>query len=578
MYRSDPDELAAARAELVGYGQRLLADGLSVGSAGNLSVRVGDTVAITPSGVAYQKMTPAGICLITLGGARIGRDDARDEIGDDADQPETPSSETPMHLAIYQATGAAAVVHTHSPEVIALSAARPELPAIHYAITALGGPVRVAPYARFGSADLAAAAVEALDGRTAVILRNHGAVTYGDSLAQAYERALLLEWLARTYRLALSYGEPAVLSGAELDEVTAESRRRRYGMRAAKDTALKAREQRETPGRPLGQVTVLGAHILDVLGRPVEAIPPGQGSARLTEIRATAAGTAAGPGVDLAKLGASVLAVGAVGDDLLGDMVAAAMARHGVDTSGLSRKSGAQTSATILPIRGNGERPALHVPGATSLLELADVNLDRVRGSRALLVGAPDALGGIVGDGLAQVIGAARAGGALVAVDVLHPGRPQDLERIAGLLGVADWFLPNEDQLLALTGRDDLGPAIEDVLALGVGGVAVTCGADGCVIAWQGGGAPLSLPAIKVDVVDTTGCGDGFTAGMLAGLPGSPSPAARWSPPAWGPTPGSRASARRWTSSAARSRPWPTGSPPRPRGGHQRAKKERIHD
>jgi sugar/nucleoside kinase (ribokinase family)/ribulose-5-phosphate 4-epimerase/fuculose-1-phosphate aldolase len=518
MYRSDPDELAAARAELVGYGQRLLADGLSVGSAGNLSVRVGDTVAITPSGVAYQKMTPAGICLITLGGARIGRDDARDEIGDDADQPETPSSETPMHLAIYQATGAAAVVHTHSPEVIALSAARPELPAIHYAITALGGPVRVAPYARFGSADLAAAAVEALDGRTAVILRNHGAVTYGDSLAQAYERALLLEWLARTYRLALSYGEPAVLSGAELDEVTAESRRRRYGMRAAKDTALKAREQRETPGRPLGQVTVLGAHILDVLGRPVEAIPPGQGSARLTEIRATAAGTAAGPGVDLAKLGASVLAVGAVGDDLLGDMVAAAMARHGVDTSGLSRKSGAQTSATILPIRGNGERPALHVPGATSLLELADVNLDQVRGSRALLVGAPDALGGIVGDGLAQVIGAARAGGALVAVDVLHPGRPQDLERIAGLLGVADWFLPNEDQLLALTGRDDLGPAIEDVLALGVGGVAVTCGADGCVIAWQGGGAPLSLPAIKVDVVDTTGCGDGFTAGMLAGL------------------------------------------------------------
>ena len=130
---------------------------------------------------------------------------------------------------------------------------------------------------------------------------------------------------------------------------------------------------------PLGPVTVLGAHILDVLGRPVEAIPPGQGSARLTEIRATAAGTAAGTGVDLAKLGASVFAIGAIGDDLLGDMVIAAMARHGVDTGGLSRKSGVQTSATILPIRGNGERPALHVPGATSLLELADVDLDRVR-------------------------------------------------------------------------------------------------------------------------------------------------------------------------------------------------------
>ncbi len=232
-------------------------------------------------------------------------------------------------------------------------------------------------------------------------------------------------------------------------------------------------------------MTVLGAHILDVLGRPVEAIPPGQGSARLQEIRATAAGTAAGAGVDLAKLGARVLAIGALGDDLLGNIVVAAMARYGVDTSGLVRKSGAQTSATILPIRGNGERPALHVPGATRLLELADIDLDRVRRGRALLVGAPDALGGLTGADLTAVAAAARGGGALVAVDVLHPGRPQDLERLAGLLGAADWFLPNGDQLLALTGRQDLGSAIADVLALGTGGVAVTLGADGCLLASQ---------------------------------------------------------------------------------------------
>jgi len=269
----------------------------------------------------------------------------------------------------------------------------------------------------------------------------------------------------------------------------------------------------------LGPVTVLGAHILDVLGAPVEAIPPGQGSARLRQIRATAAGTAAGTGVDLAKLGARVLAVGAIGDDLLGDMVTAAMAAHGVDISGLSRKSQAQTSATILPIRGNGERPALHVPGATSLLELADVDLDRVCRSRALLVGAPDALGPVVED-LAQVMKAARAAGALVAVDVLHPGRPRDFERLAPLLARTDWFLPNADQLRALTARADLADAIDDVLSLGTGGVAVTLGADGCLVAGAGNrrGAPVHLPAIEVDVVDTTGCGDGFTAGMLAGL------------------------------------------------------------
>lgn len=272
-------------------------------------------------------------------------------------------------------------------------------------------------------------------------------------------------------------------------------------------------------GRPdLGPVTVLGACILDVLGRPVETIPPGQGSVPLTEIRATAAGTAAGAAVDLAKLGARVRVLGALGDDLIGDIVAAAMARHGVDIAGLVRKKEAQTSATILPIRPNGERPALHVPGATRLFSRTDIDLDHIKGSRALLIGAPDALAGLTGEELAQVAAAAREQDALVAVDVLHPGRPQDLERLAPLLGQADWFLPNADQLLALTGRADLADAIEDVLALGTYGVAVTQGADGCLVAWRGASGSAALPALPVDVVDTTGCGDGFTAGMLAGL------------------------------------------------------------
>ena len=231
MYRDDSDELysgalysdqvRAARTQLVGYSARLLDDGLAVGSAGNISVRVGDVVAITPSGIGYDEMREQDICLVALDGTELA----------EHEHTETPSSETPMHLAIYAATKAAAVVHTHSPEVIALSAAREELPAIHYAITGLGGPVRVAPYVRFGSNGLAQAAVTALEGRSAAILRNHGAVTHGRDLAQAYDRALLLEWLARTYRLALCYGEPAILSAADLDEVTAEARRRRYGER-----------------------------------------------------------------------------------------------------------------------------------------------------------------------------------------------------------------------------------------------------------------------------------------------------------------------------------------------------------
>ncbi len=204
------------REQLVSYSIRLLDDGLAVGSAGNMSVRVADEVLITPSGIAYRDMGPADMCVVGLDGTLLSGSGE-------------PSSETPMHLAVYASTRARAVVHTHSPEVVALSAVCDELPAIHYAIAGLGGPVRVARYTRFGSDDLARAAVAALDGRSAAILGNHGALTYGATLAEAYDRALLLEWLAHVHRLACSRGEPRILTEAELDEVAAEVRRRSAG-------------------------------------------------------------------------------------------------------------------------------------------------------------------------------------------------------------------------------------------------------------------------------------------------------------------------------------------------------------
>ncbi len=269
-------------------------------------------------------------------------------------------------------------------------------------------------------------------------------------------------------------------------------------------------------GRP-PRIAAVGVHILDVLGRPVEAIPPGQGSARLSEIRATAAGTAAGTAVDLATLGAQVRSLGAIGADLLGDILLLAMSARGVDTSGLVRTTAAQTSATILPIRRSGERPALHVPGASRELRLADIDPDGLRGIDALLLGGPDALTGLSAADLTTIAGAARQDGALVVVDVLHPGDPGGLARLAGALAQADWFCPNCDQLLALTGRAALEDAISDVLAIGTGGVAVTLGADGCLVT-DGTGAAQPVPGIPVEVVDTTGCGDGFTAGFLIGL------------------------------------------------------------
>jgi L-fuculose-phosphate aldolase len=197
-------------------GRRLIADGLAVGTAGNLSCRVGDDVVISPSSVPYEELEPGDMWVLG-GDGSVRRTGAR-----------TVSSETPFHLAVYEATDARAVVHTHSPEVVAVSATCEMLPAIHYAIVRLGGAVPVIPYSRFGSDSLARGVSGALADRSAAILQNHGAVTYGRTLVDAYDKALLLEWLARTYRLACQLGTPRILTDGELEEVRAEAVRRRY--------------------------------------------------------------------------------------------------------------------------------------------------------------------------------------------------------------------------------------------------------------------------------------------------------------------------------------------------------------
>jgi L-fuculose-phosphate aldolase len=186
---------------VVRYAKRLVPDELATGTAGNLSVRESDVVAITPSGIAYELLTPGDVALVSLDGTLMqGR----------------PSTELPLHLAVYRETASAAVVHTHSPFATALGTVADQLPAIHYLVAELGGPVPVVPYATPGSDDLAQAATAALQGRSAVLLRNHGTLTVGDSLPRAYARAVLLEWLAALYYRARAFGEPSLLSEEEL--------------------------------------------------------------------------------------------------------------------------------------------------------------------------------------------------------------------------------------------------------------------------------------------------------------------------------------------------------------------------
>jgi L-fuculose-phosphate aldolase len=208
--------LAELRQEIVRVCGELSSAGLVVGTAGNVSARDGDLVAVTPSGLDYADMT-AGL----VGVHRLD--------GTPAEAALEPTSELPLHLAVYAATDAAAVVHTHSPAATAVSTLAEELPPVHYYAAMFGGPVRVAPYATYGTDELAHNVVAALSGRTACIMGNHGAVTIGPDLATAYARSLYLEWLSDVYLRAAAAGKPRLLPPEEIEAVS--RKLARYGQR-----------------------------------------------------------------------------------------------------------------------------------------------------------------------------------------------------------------------------------------------------------------------------------------------------------------------------------------------------------
>jgi L-fuculose-phosphate aldolase len=205
-------------------GARAVADGgLVVGTAGNLSVRSGDAMLITPRGSRLRDVDQRRCVRVRLADGAVV-----DEVPDGV----MASSETPLHRAVYATTEASAIVHTHSRFATVMSTLVEELPPVHYATTAFGGRVRVAPYATFGSDELAEHVAAALEGRRAALLANHGAVAIADTVDAAVDLALQLEWLASVAYYATLAGRPSLLDDEQLDAVTRQARALRYTMAA----------------------------------------------------------------------------------------------------------------------------------------------------------------------------------------------------------------------------------------------------------------------------------------------------------------------------------------------------------
>lgn len=193
---------------------------LVVGTAGNVSVRVGDQVVISPSGVEYEAMRAQDVVVTDLQGNVV-------------DGTLKPSSELPLHLSVYASTDAGAITHNHAPASTAMGLVVDEIPTSHYYSSMFGGPIRVAPYATFGTDQLAVNVTTALKDRLGALMSNHGAITIGPTLAKALSLLPYLEYICEIQLRALSTGLPVkVLS----DELMAESGTliKDYGQQPAK--------------------------------------------------------------------------------------------------------------------------------------------------------------------------------------------------------------------------------------------------------------------------------------------------------------------------------------------------------
>jgi len=259
----------------------------------------------------------------------------------------------------------------------------------------------------------------------------------------------------------------------------------------------------------------VGLTTLDILGRPIESIPDEGKTTIIEQIRLTPAGTAAGCALNAAKLGLKTSLVAAVGRDDAGRFVEASLARYGVDTSLMQHRDDLPTSTTILAVSTTGQRPNFHAIGASIMVEIDAACRERIRHSRFLHWAGVGTMLTLDGEPAAGILREAQAAGVVTCCDLISPG-PQTLPALQAALPHVDYFIPSLEEAMEIAGTTTPEDTARFYLGLG---------AKVCIFKWGARGSWLAtsenqrrIPAFRVDVVDTTGCGDSYCAGFITGL------------------------------------------------------------
>lgn len=254
---------------------------------------------------------------------------------------------------------------------------------------------------------------------------------------------------------------------------------------------------------------------MDIQGYPIERIPEGGNLELIEEIRLTVAGTAAGTAIDMAKLGLDTMVVCAVGDDEKAAFIIRTFEKFGVDTSHAQRIENMSSSATILAIRSNGDRPAMHVLGSSQHFLVDPSDYDAIGSCTYVHMGGNGLLRAFDGEPTTRFLKAMKERGCIITYDLIGPN-DQTMDMIRDCLVHVDYFMPSMEEAEFLSARTDPNDIADFFLNLGVGTCIFKWGARGSLIANKDG--TRRIPAFKVNVVDTTGCGDAYCGAFVRGL------------------------------------------------------------
>lgn len=262
--------------------------------------------------------------------------------------------------------------------------------------------------------------------------------------------------------------------------------------------------------------SAIGFTVLDVLGRYASEMPPPGGAIFIDQIRMTVAGTAAATAVDCAILGLKGQIVTRVGRDDMGDFLISKMRRLGVNTELVQRDDSKQTACSMLPILPNGARAAFFVPGATETFTLAPEDMEAVLDARIIHLGGTGLMTAFDGDPSLDLLRRAKALGRTTVFDLIL-ANAETAAVVEPLLPHIDYFVPSIEEASSMAGVGDPAEVARWFKSRGVGNVLLTLESEGVFVDPAEGG-PFRLPAHRIDVADTTGCGDSFTAGLIVGI------------------------------------------------------------